>query len=177
MVRISKYLAKHLRHQPERIGLTLASDGGVPIEVLLAACQRHNFPLTRGELDEVVVGNNKRRYAYDPTGTRIRASQGHSVPVDLHLPPVPPPDMLYHGTARQSLEPIMREGLHKRARQHVHLSADHATAHAVGARHGPPVVLVVAAGAMQRDGYTFYRSDNGVWLVDHVPTAYVQVLT
>jgi len=177
MVRISKYLAKHLRHQPERIGLTLASDGWVPIEVLLAACQRHNFPLTRGELDEVVVGNNKRRYAYDPTGTRIRASQGHSVPVDLHLPPVPPPDMLYHGTARQSLEPIMREGLHKRARQHVHLSADHATAHAVGARHGPPVVLVVAAGAMQRDGYTFYRSDNGVWLVDHVPTAYVQVLT
>jgi putative RNA 2'-phosphotransferase len=176
VVKISKYLARHLRHQPERLGLTLAPGGWVLVDMLLAACRRHNFPLTRAELDEVVARNNKRRYSYDPTGTLIRANQGHSVAVDLQLEPVAPPPVLYHGTGERSVERIMREGLHKRARHHVHLSPDVPTARAVGARHGRPAVLVVAAGAMQRDGHTFYLSANGVWLVDHVPPVYLQRL-
>ena len=137
---------------------------------------RHSFPITRAELDEVVARNTKRRYSYDPTGTLIRANQGHSVVVDLRLEPVTPPKVLYHGTGERSVETIMREGLRKMARHHVHLSPDVPTARAVGARHGRPTVLAVDAAAMQRDGHTFYLSENGVWLVDHVPAAYLQRL-
>jgi putative RNA 2'-phosphotransferase len=32
------------------------------------------------------------------------------------------------------------------------------------------------AAAMHRDGHTFYRSDNGVWLVDEVPRQYLRLL-
>lgn len=174
LVKISKYLAKHLRHQPERLGLTLAPGGWVPVDVLLAACARHNFPLTRAELDEVVARNAKRRYSYDATGTAIRANQGHSVAVDLQLAAVAPPPLLYHGTGERSIESIMREGLRKMARHHVHLSPDVDTARVVGARHGKPAILSVATGAMHRDGHTFYCSENGVWLVDHVPPHYLQ---
>jgi putative RNA 2'-phosphotransferase len=173
LVKVSKYLSKHLRHQPERLGLALAPGGWVAVEDLLASCARNRFPITRAELDEVVARNNKQRFSFDPSGTKIRANQGHSVEVDLQLAPAEPPEVLYHGTGHGAAEAIAQEGLRRMARHHVHLSADVATAIAVGARHGRPVVFAVDAAAMRRAGFTFYRSDNGVWLVDRVPPEYL----
>ena len=175
-VRISKYLAKHLRHEPERLGLELAAGGWVPVDALLAACAAHGFSITRAELDEVVRTSDKARFAFDETGSRIRANQGHSVPVDLQLEPVTPPDVLYHGTAERNAEPISRAGLLKMSRHHVHLSPDAATARTVGARHGRPLVYEVDAARMHREGYVFYRSENGVWLVDAVPPRFLRPL-
>src|SRR3954470_1682346 len=99
-VKISKYLSKHLRHQPERLGLQLEEGGWVSVDALLAACARHHFPISRAQLDEVVATNDKQRFAFDDTGTRLRANQGHSVDVDLQLEPLAPPALLYHGTPR-----------------------------------------------------------------------------
>ncbi|WP_026411929.1 RNA 2'-phosphotransferase [Actinomadura oligospora] len=173
LVKISKYLAKHLRHRPERIGLTLTADGWADVDDLLAAARRHGFPITRAELEHVVAANDKRRYAYD--GRRIRASQGHSVPVELGLPSVPPPPVLFHGTVRAALDTIMAEGLLPMRRHAVHLSPDRATAERVGGRRGVPVVLTVAAGEMAADGHEFHLSENGVWLVAHVPPRYLTI--
>ncbi|MBV9791792.1 MAG: RNA 2'-phosphotransferase [Chloroflexi bacterium] len=175
-VRISKYLSKHLRHQPERLGLELGPGGWVPVDELLAACARNNFPISRAELDEVVGDNDKQRFAFDPTGTLIRAQQGHSVEVDLQLEAATPPAVLYHGTIERNLPAIQADGLLKMQRHHVHLSADLETATKVGARRGRPVILVVDAAAMEQAGFTFYRSGNGVWLVDHVPPQYLRQL-
>src|SRR4051812_32062175 len=174
LVKVSKYLAKHLRHSPERLGITLDPQGWVAVDTLLEACQRQGFALTRDELDEVVRRNDKHRYAYDATGTRIRASQGHSAEVDLGLPASQPPALLYHGTAEWVAGRIAVEGLRRMRRRHVHLSADRTTARAVGARHGAPVVFEVEAGAMWEDGYAFVVSDNGVWLTEAVPREYLR---
>lgn len=174
LVKVSKYLSKHLRHAPERLGLTLASGGWVAVDELLAACARQRFPLTRAELDEVVAQSDKKRFAFDETGARIRANQGHTVDVDLELQPAEPPALLYHGTPERNVDVILTMGLLKMARHHVHLSADVVTATKVGARRGRPVILVVDAAQMHRDGFTFFCSANGVWLVDHVPPAYVR---
>jgi putative RNA 2'-phosphotransferase len=176
LVKLSKFLSKHLRHEPERLGLELAPGGWVPVEALLAACARNGVPLTRDELTEVVRRNIKQRFSFDPTGTSIRANQGHSVAVDLQLDPASPPELLYHGTGHLAAEHIARNGILKMRRQHVHLSADVETATRVGARHGRPVVWAVDAGSMHADGHTFWRSDNGVWLVDHVPPGYLRRL-
>lgn len=172
--RVSKYLALHLRHQPEVLGLTLEPGGWVPIDMLLTAASAQGFPITLDELHEIVAKCDKRRYAFDPSGMRIRANQGHSTEVELDLPPTPPPAVLYHGTATRFAAAIHGEGLKKLARHHVHLSADVATAVAVGTRHGRPLVFVVDAASMSRDGFTFYRSANGVWLVDAVPPQYLR---
>ncbi|WP_433339068.1 RNA 2'-phosphotransferase [Spirillospora sp. CA-294931] len=174
-VRISKYLAKHLRHQPERLGITLDKAGWVPVAVLLDACARNGFPITRDELDHVVAVNDKRRYAFDDSGERIRASQGHSVPVDLDLPVVEPPAVLYHGTVGASLAAIKAEGLRPMNRQSVHLSPDRETAETVGARRGRPVILVVDAARMAADGHEFRVSANGVWLAPAVPPEYLNL--
>lgn len=172
--RISKFLSKHLRHSPEDIGLTLAPGGWVRVDDLLAACASHRFPITREELETVVAANDKQRFSFDATRTLIRANQGHSVEVDLQLESTEPPDVLYHGTGQQAVESIMVDGLRRMARHHVHLSADPQTARKVGSRHGRPVVFTVDAAAMRKAGYIFYRSANGVWLVDHVPPEYLQ---
>ncbi|MFE3164573.1 RNA 2'-phosphotransferase [Streptomyces sp. NPDC059224] len=171
-VKVSKYLSKHLRHQPERIGLTLDEAGWVEIDTLLAAAAAHGFPVTREELDHVVAANDKQRFAIE--GARIRASQGHSVDVELGLPPAVPPPYLYHGTVARYLDAIRTAGLRPMSRHDVHLSADRETATRVGARRGRPVVLSVDAGAMHRAGHVFHISANGVWLTRAVPPQYLR---
>ncbi|HEY9653461.1 MAG TPA: RNA 2'-phosphotransferase [Coleofasciculaceae cyanobacterium] len=176
LVKISKYLSKHLRHQPDRIGLQLAPGGWVAVDELLDACKKHAFPITRLELNEVVSNNDKKRFSFDSTGSLIRANQGHSVEVDLQLEPTRPPEVLYHGTGHGAVESILRDGLCKMSRHHVHLSSDITIAKKVGIRHGRPVVFLVDSATMHQDGHQFYCSDNGVWLVDYVPPNYLKVI-
>lgn len=176
LVKISKFLSRHLRHQPERLGLSLAPGGWVGVDELLAACARRNFRVSRAELEEVVARNDKRRFSFDEAGARIRANQGHSVEVDLQLERAAPPPVLYHGTAGRAVELIAAGGLRRMGRHHVHLSPDVETARRVGARRGRPVVFAVDAAAMAEAGHEFYVSANGVWLVGHVPAEYLRRL-
>lgn len=130
--------------------------------------------ISRDSLDEVVLTNDKQRFVFSPDGKRIRASQGHSLSgIHLGLQPKTPPDLLYHGTVSRFLGDILAQGLMRMQRHHVHLSETKETAHEVGARRGDPVLLTVDARAMAQDGQVFYRSDNGVWLTDNVPTEYL----
>jgi putative RNA 2'-phosphotransferase len=172
--RISKYLSLVLRHAPEAAGITLDENGWTDVGILLKQLSRNGYAIAPAELDHVVTTNSKQRFIYDENRTRIRASQGHSVAVDLAYAVSEPPAVLYHGTAEAFLSSIEKTGLDKRSRHHVHLSADDETARRVGQRHGKPVVLVVDAARMRVDGYTFFCSDNNVWLTEHVPTAYLQ---
>lgn len=174
-VRASKLLSKHLRHDPAGLGLTLEEGGWVPVDALLDGCWRAGQPITRDELTEIVASSDKQRFTFDETGTRIRANQGHSVEVDLNLEPAAPPPVLFHGTGESAVADILREGLRKMRRHHVHLSRDVATATRVRARHGRPVVLVVDAGVMVGAGHVFYVSANGVWLTDHVPPEFLRL--
>jgi putative RNA 2'-phosphotransferase len=173
VVRVSKRLSYVLRHQPGSIGVRLDDAGWTDVDALLMALAAHGLPLTRGDLEHVVATNDKHRFTFDESGTRIRASQGHSHPVDLGYAPERPPPELFHGTVERFLPAILAEGLQPGRRHAVHLSADAATARAVGGRRGRPVVLRIDTSAMAADGYRFTRSANGVWLVDAVPARYL----
>lgn len=174
-IKISKLLSLVLRHDPGHLGLTLDEAGWTDVEALLRACAARGVPLSRAALEELVATSDKQRFALSPDGRRIRANQGHSVTVDLGLRPEAPPPRLYHGTVERFLDSIRAEGLRKGARHHVHLSADLDTARRVGGRRGSPLVLVVRAGEMAAAGHAFFRSDNGVWLTEHVPPAYLEL--
>jgi len=169
----SKYLSYVLRHAPGSIGLSLGAGGWVRIDDLLTRCREARRPITREELDEVVASGSKQRFAISPDGTMIRASQGHSVAVNLELSAVEPPEFLFHGTVARSLFAIRADGLRRMKRNHVHLSPDPETARIVGRRRGAPHVLRIAAGAMHRAGHVFHLADNGVWLTEHVPPNYI----
>ena len=174
VVKASKFLSLVLRHKPEEIGLTLDVNGWADVDELIRLVNRHGRKLNRSLLEQVVADNDKKRFAFSDDGTRIRASQGHSVEVDLALPPTDPPELLYHGTASRFVESIRAEGLHSAGRQHVHLSVDEVTATKVGQRHGKPVILVVRTGQMAAAGHRFYLSANGVWLTERVPVEFIE---
>jgi putative RNA 2'-phosphotransferase len=176
VVRVSKRLSFVLRHRPASVGLTLDAAGWVDVDQLLDALGTSGLRLTRADLEHVVATNDKQRFAFDASGSRIRASQGHSVEVRLGYAPETPPDVLFHGTVERFLPVILTEGLRPGRRHAVHLSPDVATARLVGARRGRPVVLRVDAAGLAAAGATFTRSANGVWLVDAVPPAFLAVV-
>jgi putative RNA 2'-phosphotransferase len=169
LIKVSKYLSYVLRHNPQSIGLSLDPNGGwADVKELIRLSN-----ITMDTLLTVVKTNNKKRFEFNADRSKIRASQGHSVDVDLGYSPSIPPPKLYHGTAKQNLDSIRTTGINKGTRQHVHLSSDVNTAMKVGSRWGDPVTLEIDAVKMAADGHTFFISTNGVWLTDHVPTEYI----
>lgn len=173
VTRASKFLAYVLRHDPASIGISLGDGGWVRVDALLDAAARHGRRLDAAMIDKVLAAPGKKRY--EVHDGLIRAAQGHSVAVDLGLPPCQPPPVLYHGTVGRFLDAIFAEGLRPGSRTHVHLSADQETAATVGARRGRPVVLAVDAAAMSADGHEFFQAANGVWLTLHVPPAFLRM--
>lgn len=169
----SKFMSLVLRHEPEKIGLQLDAQGWADVDDLLQRMADHGVALDRQALQAVVETNDKQRFALSDDGLRIRASQGHSIQVDLGLEALQPPAWLYHGTVARFVGAIREQGLRPGERQHVHLSLDRQTAQQVGARRGAPVILSVDAGRMHADGHVFHRSANGVWLTTHVPPQYI----
>lgn len=174
LVRLSKFLALILRHQPQKVGLTLDENGWADIDELIRCCDQHGTKFTKDILNQIVSSDDKQRYKISDDGTKIRANQGHSVQVDLQLQPTTPPALLYHGTAERFINSIMQQGLKPQSRQYVHLSTDIETATKVGSRHGKVAILEVDSARMQADGNLFYISENGVWLTDHVPSTYLK---
>ena len=171
---ISKFMSLVLRHQPDKAGLVLDDAGWVGVEDLLAGMQRVGRDVTREILESVVQENDKQRFQFSADGTMIRATQGHSVDVELGYEKAEPPEFLCHGTPTQFVEPIRCEGLKKQKRHHVHLHADQNLASSVGQRRGTPVVLKIEAKRMFDAGHEFFVSPNDVWLTDHVPPDFIQ---
>lgn len=172
----SKFLSYVLRHHPDALGIELDKHGWVDIESLLTAAHKQQKSWSRELIEEVVRSNDKQRFRISDDGQRIRANQGHSTGIDLALPSQEPPTVLYHGTADRNLDSILANGLLKRTRQHVHLSDHRDTARVVGSRHGRAIVLQVASQTMHNHSHQFYRSDNGVWLTEHVPAEFLSLL-
>lgn len=171
--KVSKYLSFILRHQPDSIGLELSDEGWANTKELIGKTRK--LKLTRELINTVVETNDKKRFLISEDGERIKANQGHSIEVKLELEPVTPPDVLLHGTAERFLESILKEGLTKQRRHHVHLSEKQETAMSVGARYGKPVLLRIDSKQMHENRFEFYKTENNVWLVDCVPPEYLKV--
>jgi len=170
---ISKTMSLALRHKPELFGIVLDKNGWTDTQKLLEALKK-KIELDLTDLQSVVFENDKQRFAFNDDQTRIRASQGHSVSIDLDLQPTQAPPILLHGTVQKNKESIQKNGLWKGKRNHVHLSKDQETAQKVALRHGKDLlILQIDAKKMQEEGFLFFLSQNGVWLTDHVPSRFI----
>ncbi len=173
--KISKFLSLILRHKPDTIGLHLDENGWAKIEELLAKSHIGGNSFSREELIEVVESNDKRRFSFDDSGEKIRAAQGHSLPVEIEFEEKIPPKILYHGTAEKNVKSIREKGLRKMQRHHVHLSTDPETARTVGLRYGKPIVFQIDTEKMLAKKFRFFVSANGVWLVPEVPPEFLEI--
>lgn len=173
LTKTSRFIAFILRHKPESIGITLDEHGWARVSELIDGISK-THPISFEMLEEIVATDDKGRYSFNEDKTLIRANQGHSVQVDVGLKKISPPSVLYHGTGEKYISSIEEIGLIPKTRLYVHLSSDYDTAVKVGSRHGSPVVYTVDTESMLKDGYTFYVSENGVFLVDAVPSKYIK---
>lgn len=173
LIDTSRFISLILRHKPEAIGITLDEHGWANVDELIAGIARKQ-PIDMEMLEEIVRTDDKQRYSFNEDKTLIRANQGHSIPVDVELEQLIPPEVLYHGTGKKYMQSIDNQGLIPKSRLYVHLSEDIDTAKKVGARHGDPVIYIVHSGQMAREGFTFFRSANGVWLTKLVPNVYLK---
>lgn len=173
--KLSKFLSLVLRHKPEEIGIELDENGWAKVEDLLIGLNKRGFAVDLAILKDLVATNEKQRFCFSENGELLRANQGHSIKIDLGLVAQEPPAELYHGTVEKFIDSITLNGLQKQKRTHVHLSGDVETATVVAKRRGQPVLLYINALAMHKDGFEFYQSENGVWLVDSVPVKYIEV--
>ncbi|MDF1741431.1 MAG: RNA 2'-phosphotransferase [Verrucomicrobiales bacterium] len=173
-IRASKFMSFVLRHSPESAGLKLDSAGWVEVTDLLYGISEAKGRFTFDDLNHVVETNKKKRFEFNEDRTKLRASQGHSLEVDLEYEAKTPPACLYHGTAIRFLDSIRTEGLKKMNRHHVHLSDEKVMTMKVGARHGKPTLLTIKAKEMHDAGHAFWLSTNNVWLTDKVPVNFIE---
>ena len=172
---VSKRLSFMLRHSTEPIYIDI-NGGWADVTEIISDLKKRVPEFNMETLEQIVAEDEKGRYSFDETHTRIRANQGHSIPnVVVSMDRPEPPEFLYHGTATRYLDSIMSEGLKPMNRQFVHISPDYETAVKVGSRHGKPVVLRFRAKDYVNDGYELFRSSNGVWQAKFVPAAYLSV--
>lgn len=172
--KISKFLSYVLRHHPELIGITLDNNGWTDVDLLIEKASNNGILFQRAELEFIVATNSKKRFALNERGDKIRASQGHSINIELGYTAQKPPTILYHGTGAQFVDSILATGIEKKSRQFVHLSEDIPTAKQVGQRQGKPFLFTILAEEMHKENFEFYLSDNGVWLTNHVPIKYLK---
>lgn len=167
----SKFLSYVLRHEPQSIGLHLDTEGWAEIDLLITGAAKEGRTLDHEMILAVVSSSDKKRFAISKDKQYIRAVQGHSTEsVNLQHVEIEPPEFLYHGTAIRFLDSIRRQGLMAGSRHHVHLTQDLATAISVGQRYGKPVVLKIESLRMYQRGFKFFQAENGVWLVESVPS-------
>jgi putative RNA 2'-phosphotransferase len=173
LVRLSKLLALILRHQPERFGVNLDAEGYASLAEVLLAVNTRLPEATLEDVQRVVDTLEPDKQRYTILDGEIRANYGHSLAGRIEHAAAQPPEVLLHGTAESAVASILQTGLVPMRRQYVHLTADHALAQRVGARHGRAYVLNVAAAQAASDGVVFYRANPAFWLVSAVPARYI----
>lgn len=173
----SRFISMILRHRPEAVGISLDAHGWADVQALISGINRSGGHTIDMEiLEEIVRTDEKQRYSFNNDHTKIRANQGHSIPVDVELEEKNPPDMLWHGTGEKYVPSIDARGLIPKGRLYVHLSSDRETARKVGSRHGKPVIYEIDCRKMKEDGYRFFLSANHIWLTKEVPAQYLKKL-
>lgn len=171
--RISRFLSFLLRHRPSDYLLHFDPQGFIPWDELVERLQDRFPEITEEEILSVIEGSDKKRF--ELREGKVRATYGHSFPVDLGLEAVEPPPHLYHGTAHDLAQTILREGLKPRGRQFVHLSPILEDALAVGKRGDfSPSILVIDSQAAYAGGVLFYSSGS-LFLTKEVPSRFLSL--
>lgn len=151
-----------LRHDPEDLKMDIC--GYVKqVDIL------KKLNITSEKLTEIVLEDKKGRF--ELKNDSIRASQGHSIKVDLELKEVTPPAILYHGTNTNAHSSIIKEGIKKMSRIHVHLHSNYDKAVEASARWKDAiVVLKIDTTNMTQK---FYLSSNGYYLTDDIDPKHI----
>ena len=171
--RLSRFLTFLLRHKPKDYPLSIDREGFAPWQEVVDMVQERFYDVTEEQIRSLISGAEKKRF--ELRGDKIRATYGHSFPVDLGETAAEPPAKLYFGAARDLAQSMLRNGLKPRDRQYVHLSITAEEAESVARRHDPaPAIIIVDAQAAHGEGIRFYES-GPLYLAENVPAKFLSL--
>ncbi len=171
---LSRLMSALLRHIPHEAGLKLDNEGFVNVDDLVRGIRevwRNKHLYTWVTRDHILaVAELDPRGRFEVRNGKIRATYGHSIPVKIKYVEDREVKVLYHGTTRDRLESILRQGIVRGRRQYVHLTTSIEIAREIGLRHGSNIVILqVDAECLRKSGYRVYRASNLIYLVEYVP--------
>ena len=174
VARLSKFMSYLLRHNPQKLCLSLDRRGSAPLSALVAALACRFTWVTVEHVKHIVESSGKRRF--EIVDGRIRAVYGHSIPVELDAQEAEPPETLYHGTAPGSVDEIKVFGLKPMGRQYVHLSRTIEDAAQVGRRREPDAMVLKIDAKEAYEGGVKFASVGDLFLTKEVPPEYIGVV-
>jgi putative RNA 2'-phosphotransferase len=176
-VKVSKFLSYILRHNPEKFGIILDSEGFADLNSILGVLNERyeDLEIRKETIEELIMQSDKKRF--EIVKDKIRAYYGHSFNERIIMTEaISLPSNLYHGTNLRAYEKIKVNGLKKIGRQYVHLSENIETAISVGKRRTKnPIILVVDTIIAQKEGIKFFKSGD-MYLVEYIPPKYISKL-
>ena len=169
MERLGRTMAGVLRHG--RFELDMDEQGFVDLRDMITAIQDSNKRmhwLRPHHVIALIETDPKGRY--QTSGDMIRATYGHTIPLDLNLPTDDVPLVLFYPTTKEEVDIILETGLMPTDRTMVHLSLTYDDAYGAGSvRVDDPVILAVDTILCSDEGYEIGRAGKTVFLCKQVP--------
>lgn len=167
---ISKYLSYLLRHGATKEGLPIDNKGFIPVSSILDHLNNNNdSPTTLNHLLEIAKVDNKQRFSIIQENNvwLMRANQGHTINTVTEEALTPITDStLYpeviHGTTRKNIKFILKDGLLRMKRNHIHFASGMNAMS--GVRNSSNIFIYADLQKALADGIKFYVSENGVIL-------------
>ena len=173
--RLSHLMTYLLRHNPGAVGLSMDREGWVGINELVNAIRTRWNPrayswLTNEHVLAVALMDPKGRFEVKDGMIRARYGHNKSLNVDIKYDVDDEVRILYHGTIRDALTRIMREGIKPMNRKYVHLVLDPRDAYEVALRHGSDVVVLkISADCLRKSGQQVLIATDRIRLTSYVP--------
>ena len=170
--KLSKEISYALRHAHWEYELEMDEEGFVNLNQLLSSLTKYERKVKKEDIEHIMATAEKQRF--EIVGNKIRAFYGHTIPMHIKKTEAEPPKVLYHGTAKRTLDVIKKDGLLPMSRQYVHFSVDTEMAQSVGSRRdSKPAILIIKAKEAYDAGIKFYVGNEFVWLADKLPPEFI----
>lgn len=173
--RIGRTLAAILRHG--KYGPDMDSQGNVPVQqVVTLVRNRHPYMnwLRPRHIEALVETDPKGRYAI--ANGRIRATYGHTIPLDIRLDDQDIPPELFYPIDPADSGRILAEGISPTDRNMVHLSLTYRDALRAGSvRMEDPEILVIDTGVCIEMGSDIGKAAKTVFLCRSVPSDAIDI--
>ena len=173
--KIGRTLAAILRHG--KFGLDMDAQGNVSLKDVMAKIRERNPRmnwLRARHIEALVETDPKGRYVI--SNGKIRATYGHTIPLDIRLDCEDIPDELFYPATPEEAEIILESGIFPSDRAMVHLSRGYRDAVRAGSvRTEDPVILVIDTGVCMELGSDIGRAAKTVYLCRSVPADAIDI--
>lgn len=171
-VQLSKKLSYVLRHKAVNMGFNIDEAGYILLDEILNHIQFKNC--TFNQIKNIVDNCDKQRFSLIKRNDKyyIRANQGHTIRTisdDNLLTKITNPRQIpicIHGTYNKYLPSILRNGLSRMSRNHIHFACGETYDKNVisGMRTSCEIKIYINTERAMNDNISFYKSENNVIL-------------